>query len=113
VLFKEQPSDPWSDLDFLLIEAMQILEEETCRECGSPIWICRNDMASNVGFKVKTATCFARAELERWSEREDKKKTGKKRYGEYPYAVPYTYDGTELPSRIQFYKDLAEKHAVE
>jgi hypothetical protein len=112
-LFKEQPSHDWSDLDFMLLEAMQILEDETCKECGSPIWICRNESAAHVGFKVKIATCFAKAELDRWNEREEKKKTGKKRHGEYPYVVPYTYDGTELPSRMQFYKDLAEKHKVE
>jgi hypothetical protein len=97
----------------MLLEAMQILEDETCKECGSPIWICRNEAAANVGFKVKVATCFAKAELDRWNEREEKKKTGKKRHGEYPYVIPYTYDGTELPSRMQFYKDLAEKHKVE
>jgi hypothetical protein len=92
---------------------MQILEDETCKECGSPIWVCRNEFASNVGFKVKITTCFARAELDRWNEREEKKKSSKKRHGEYPYVVAYTYDGSELPSRMQFYKDLAQKHKVE
>ena len=92
---------------------MQILEDETCNECGNPIWVCRNESASNVGFKVKTATCFAKAELDRWNEREDKKKSAKKRYGEYPYVVAYTYDGSDVPSRMQFYKDLIEKHKVE
>ncbi len=112
-MFKEQPGDDWTDLDFMLIEAMQILEDETCKECGSPIWICRNESASSVGFKVKVATCFAKAELDRWNELQDKKKSSKKRHGEYPYVVPYTYDGTELPTRMQFYKDLTEKHKVE
>lgn len=92
---------------------MQILNDETCNECGSPIWICRNEEASNVGFKVKVATCFAKAELDRYNERESNKKTSKKRHGEYPYVVPYTYDGSELPSRMQFYKSLVEKHKVE
>jgi hypothetical protein len=97
----------------MLIEAMQILEEETCKECGSPIWVCRNEFASNVGFKVKVATCFAKAELDRWNEREDKKKSSKKRHGEYPYVVPYTYDDTDLPTRRSFYKAMYEKHKVE
>jgi endo-alpha-1,4-polygalactosaminidase (GH114 family) len=97
----------------MLLEAMQILEEETCKECGNPVWVCRNESASNVGFKVKVATCFAKAELDRWNEREEKKKTSKKRHGEYPYVVAYTYDGSDMPTRSQFYKEMAEKYKVE
>jgi len=101
------------ELDFLLVEAMQILEEETCPDCGSPIWICRNDFAGNIGFKVKTTVCYARAELEKWQELEEKKKTSKKKYGQSPYTIPYTYDGSDMPSRMQFYKELNQKHTVE
>lgn len=97
----------------MLVEAMQILEDETCQQCGNPIWICRNESAANVGFKIKMSTCFATAELEKWHEKEDKKKTKKKTYGTYPYAVPYSYDGSDLPSRAQFYKSMAEKDEVE
>jgi hypothetical protein len=111
-LFKEQPSSEWTDLDFMLIEAMQILEDETCGQCGNPIWICRSESASSVGFKIKVATCFAQAELDRWNEKEDKKKN-KKRHGQYPYVTPFTYDNSEMPSRMDFYKELAEKHKVE
>lgn len=92
---------------------MQILEDETCGQCGNPIWVCRNESAGNVGFKVKEATCFATAELERWQEKEEKKKSKKKKHGSYPYTVAYTYDGSDMPSRRQFYEYLAEQHAVE
>lgn len=97
----------------MLVEALQILEDETCSECGNPIWICRNSNASNVGFKVKMATCFAKAELDKWHEAEEKKKSTKKRHGQYPYIVPFTYDDSALPSRMQFYKDWAESNKVE
>jgi hypothetical protein len=97
----------------MLIEAMQILEDETCKECGSPIWICRNEAAANVGFKVKTTKCFAKAELERWQEKEDKKKTKRKAYGERPYIVAYTYDGSEMPTRSDYYQNLAKSDEVE
>lgn len=97
----------------MLVEAMQMLEEETCNECGNPIWICRNETAANVGFKIKIATCFAKAELDRWNEKEEKRKTSQKRHGQYPYIVAYTYDGSEMPSRMQFYREMAEKHKVE
>jgi hypothetical protein len=107
MLFREQPTEPWTDLDFLLVEAMQILEEETCNECGNPIWICRNEAAANVGFKIKTAVCFAKAEMDKWQEKESKKKDNAKNYGKYPYTVAYTYDGGDMPSRMHFYKSLA------
>lgn len=108
MLFHEQPTDPWDEFDFLLVEAMQILEDETCPECGNPIWVCRNEDAANVGFKVKTATCFAKAELDRWTEgnRKRKKELGP---GEMPYTVAYTYDGTDMPTRRSFYEGLSDK----
>lgn len=113
MLFHEQPSDPWTDLDFMLVEAMQILEEETCRECGNPIWICRNENAANIGFKIKMATCYAKAEMDKWHEREDAKKNKPKRHGQYPYVVAYTYDESPMPSRMEFYKSFAENDKVE
>ena len=109
MLFQEQPSDPWVPFDFLLIQAYQILQDETCNECGNPIWICRNDNAHTVGFKVKTSVCYANAELERWREKQEKKSSKKKTYGESPYVVPYTYDDSELPTRMSYYTYLAEK----
>ena len=65
-----------------------------------------------MGFKVSVATCFAKAELDRWNEKEEKKKN-KKRHGQYPYVSAFTYDDSDLPSREDFYKEIAEKHKVE
>jgi hypothetical protein len=108
MLFHEQPSELWTEFDFMLIEALQILEDETCSECGNPIWVCRNDAASNVGFKIKTTRCFAKGELEKWREKQDKKKA-KANHGELPYIVSYTYDDGPLPSRSSYYKALSDK----
>jgi hypothetical protein len=113
MLFHEQPSDPWVPLDFLLVEAMEILEEETCAECGNPIWICRNENASNVGFKIKTAVCYAKYEFDKWQEAQEKKKDSGKKHGQFPYIQAYTYDDSDMPSRMQFYKDMIENHRVE
>jgi hypothetical protein len=113
MLFHEQPTDPWINLDFMLIEAMQILEEETCAECGNPIWICRNDNANNVGFKIKTATCYAKVEFEKWQEKQEGKKDSAKKYGQFPYIEAYTYDDGDMPSRMQFYRDLIQNDVVE
>ncbi len=109
MLFHEQPSDPWTSFDFMLIEAFQILQDETCSDCGNPIWVCRNENAANVGFKIKTSVCYAKAELDKWHEREEKKKSKKKSYGESPYIVAYTYDDGPLPSRASYYSYLSEK----
>lgn len=113
MLFREQPTDKWTDFDFMLVEALQILEDETCNECGQPIWICRNEEASNVSFVVKTSKCFANAELEKWRDKEQNKKNAKKRYGEYPYIVAETYDGSDLPTRASFYRAMMLKDSVE
>jgi hypothetical protein len=108
LLFREQPTDPWNEFDFLLVEAYQMLEDETCTECGNPIWICRNESATNVGFKIKTTKCFAKAELDKWNEKQEKKKA-KLSHGEMPYIVPYTYDEGPMPSRKQYYQSLSDK----
>jgi hypothetical protein len=108
MLFSEQPTDPWNDFDFMLVEAMQILEDETCSECGNPIWICRNEEAANVGFRIKTSRCFAKAELDKWHEAEEKKKK-KAKHGELPYVVAYTYDEGPMPTRMDYYKALSDK----
>jgi hypothetical protein len=105
MLFHEQPTDPWNSFDFLLLEALQILEQETCSECGNPIWVCRNDNAHNVGFKIKVTTCYAKAEMDKWRERQEK--SNKKDVpGELPYIVAYTYDDSPMPSRKSYYEGL-------
>lgn len=108
MLFHEQPNTDWDSFDFLLVEAMQMLEDETCSECGNPIWICRNENADNVGFKIKITKCFAKAELDKWREAEEKKKK-KAKPGEMPYIVAYTYDGGLMPSRMGYYQSLSDK----
>jgi hypothetical protein len=113
MLFHEQPYAEWSKFDFLLLEAYQTLKDETCSDCGSPIWICRNEFADNVGFKVKTIKCFGKAELEKYQEKQQKRKNAKKQYGETEYVVPYTYDGSDLPTRMSYLNALSEQHREE
>lgn len=108
MLFHEQPSSPWIDFDFMLVEALQILEDETCSECGNPIWVCRNDAATNVGFKIKTTKCYAKAELEKWNDKQQKRKA-KQQPGEMPYIVAYTYDDGPMPTRRSYYQGVSDK----
>ena len=76
--------------------------------CGNPVWICRNSNADNVGFKISTTKCFAKAELEKHQERQEKKNSKKKTYGEQDIVVPYTYDGSAFPTRYSYYKGLID-----
>ena len=77
--------------------------------CGSPVWICRNEYAANVGFKIKSAKCFAKTELDKHQDREEKKNKKNKKYGEQEYIVPYTYDGGELPSRMSYLNAMMQE----
>jgi hypothetical protein len=108
MLFHEQPSDPWVEFDFMLLEAYQMLQEETCNECGNPIWICRNEDANWIGFKVKTSKCFAKAEIEKWQEAQEKK-SAKKDHGSMPYVIAFSYDERPMPSRRDFFTGLSDK----
>lgn len=108
MLFHEQPDLPWTKFDFLLLEAYQILQDETCGMCGNPIWICRNEYATSVGFKIKSAKCFAKAELDRHQERESKKKNKPKKHGEQEYVLAYAYEGGDMPTRMSYLNSIAE-----
>lgn len=115
MIFHEQPSADWIPFDFKLLEAYQILQDETCPKCGHPIWLCRSD-SNNIGFKVRTAVCYADRELKMYED--SKKPMGERakskeraQMGEYYYVYPYnppTASGP-LPTRQQFYEEMSAK----
>lgn len=107
MIFYEQPTDPWDRFDFILLEAYQILQDETCANCGQPIWLCRST-DSNVNIKIRKATCYVTAAVEKKREADEKNKARKMKPGEYYYPVIETIDGGELPSRNDYFKSLAE-----
>ena len=85
-----------------------MLQEEICGECGNPVWVCRNEGADWIGFKVKSTTCFAKAEMDKWREAQEKKKN-KPKPGVIYYPSAFSYDDRPMPSRLQFYKSLSDK----
>jgi len=114
MIFHEQPTDPWIPFDFMLLEAYQRLQDETCPKCGHPVWLCRTK-SNNVMFKVQSGICYAEralksAEVQRLDG--DSKKSAlkdKKSWGQFWYsvpAVPPTSEG-DLPTREDYYKELA------
>lgn len=108
MLFYEQPTEPWNQFDFMLLEAYENLKNEICQECGNPIWICRNEEAHNIGFKVRTVTCFAKAEMDKWQKQREKQNKELKP-GELPFVTPYSYDDSPMPTRMQFFRTLSDK----
>ena len=106
VMFTDrQPEDGWSKADKKLAIAWTILEKETCRECGQPLWICRSSN-KNLLFSVRTDLCYAKAELDKWQESTKAKKLKR---GEHPYIVAKMRDETEpMPSRRAYLEELAE-----
>lgn len=102
MIFHEQPTDKWTRYDFLLIEAIQVLQDETCPMCGQPIWLCRSD-DPNVNIKIRKAKCNVTAEVDKKRAKDEK---SKKSLGPgetyYPIIEPIFAD-QELPGRREFY----------
>lgn len=103
-LTDKDPSSGWSREDKKLAIALTILTRESCQKCGQPLWICRSS-ERNLLFKVKKATCYASAELEKGAEKKQNKTL---KPGEYLFTVPYMLDGSALPSRRGYLESLAE-----
>ena len=75
--------------------AMRVLKEETCPECGYPIWLCHSSL-DTVQWEVEWSTCYANAAVE-----EAKKLQENKRHlssGETPHAV-FDHELGDWPTR--------------
>jgi hypothetical protein len=104
ILKDKQPSDGWSSIDKKLVIAFQILEDETCPDCGTPIWIGHSE-DSSVVFDVKSRICYACAEIETQREKESKRKNHKPTKGKKEFVV--LDDETKQPSREAYYSALS------
>lgn len=102
-----------------MLDAYQLLQNETCSHCGHPVWLCRNE---DVQWDVRTDTCFAEKEQQSWEDsKKDKNGKSDLRPGEHAYTVPFVYlknergqfisgepDYDNLPGREDYYKQLSE-----
>lgn len=117
MILMEDPSEPWRLLDYQLIEALQIMEDETCPQCGGPVWHCRSK-DPDIKWPVQRDVCLStRATDERQWRKNNPKKTPSKEdrdeWGSILYAKPemIEYPGEEkreLPTREDYYKSLVE-----
>lgn len=115
MLFYTQPNTAWEPFDFKLIEAYQIMQDETCPSCGQPVWLCRSD-DERIEWKTGSTVCYATKALEesRWNrENSGKKKSQQsprdaKNWGlsEYPVAFSPDNRGGVLPNRRDYFERL-------
>lgn len=113
----EQPTEPWRALDYQLIEAFQILEDEICPQCSQPVWLCRSK-DTELQFKVQRDVCRATARVDEDNWRTNNKGKNPDRderasWGEIKYSRPYMieYPGEpkkDLPTRAEYYESLIE-----
>lgn len=107
VIFREQPTAPWEDFDYLLLEAYQIMQDETCNQCGHPRWLCRDD-SNTFLWSVKEDVCFATQAMKEKQNKQlpDKDREKDKKviaeWGRSTYVIPKPYDESQkLPTRSQ------------
>ena len=118
MVLRQQPNEEWSEADFKLVEAYDIIESEKCPQCGNPIWLCHSENP-NLQFEVKVSTCYASIAVEGWQEARQKANRPVKR-GENPYAIPYVlqfgedgmpikkYDFDSLPTKREYIDSLED-----
>jgi len=104
MIYHEQPTAKWTRYDFLLIEAYQVLQDETCPQCGQPVWLCRSD-SPDINIKVRRSTCNVTAVMEKQRDKDQKNKSRQLKPGEsyYPVIEPI-FEDSELPSRADYYR---------
>lgn len=91
-------------MDYMLQDAYFTMDTEVCTICSNPVWLCHST-DNRIDFKVKTRTCYAKAEIEDFESSAKGKKLGS---GEYLIAVPSGIEDGEgneepLPLRHEAY----------
>ena len=80
---------------------LQLLEDETCPQCGQPIWWCHATL-NTVQFDVETSVCYADAAIEKWKHDVGwGEKNGLNEPGGEPYAVLKMVGGGRRPTRLE------------
>lgn len=90
-------------MDHELALAYQTMQDETCPQCGHPVWVCRS-RSNQIDLKVEWDTCQIMARIER-----DKHK---KKPGEFAYVRPRMLFGKPMVSREDYFDALAEERAI-
>lgn len=103
--------DGWSPTNRILAQALTVVEDETCKNCSTPLWWAYST-DNRVQFSVEKAMCYGCAKLEdeKTGTSKDGKPKEKAKPGELLYVKPYNVlDGQPLPSRYDSYIREAER----
>lgn len=102
-MFNQRPKAKveWSVYDVKLLEAYEMLEEQTCNFCGQPRWICdaRED-ANWFTFRIDVGFCKGKQIQDEWDAKEQKmrnKEQSQLRDGEFRQLVPHVDGGFQYP----------------
>ena len=107
MLFQEQPSKEWRKHDFLLLEALQIMEQERCGQCGLPRWMC-HDETGNVQFSIEEDECVVKRDIDKKNEEAAEKKS--KNHGISLTPSPYFVNGASwVDARDAYYKAVSAR----
>lgn len=96
------PFSNWTPHDYRLVEAVKVLNRDTCNTCGNPVWLCHTTH-SGVEFEIMSSICYAKAELDDYEKKPGNDEAGA---GESRYAKAIgikNEDGSydPLPSRAE------------
>ena len=107
MLFQEQPDKKWRKHDFLLIEALQIMEQERCGQCGLPRWMC-HDETGKVQFRIEEDLCIVKRDIEIKNEQDQE--SGGKNHGISLQPEPfYVNGGDPISTRDAYYETLKKR----
>jgi hypothetical protein len=92
-------------LDELFITAYEFLQNETCPECGEPVWVCHND-SNDIQFKGRETICYkTRARIQYKEERTKVPKKSRDKQAGITYLVRTVFESGKLPRRKRYYKE--------
>lgn len=110
MILHTQPGDPWTDEDFDLLEAYQILEQEKCVQCGLPRYVCHSS-DDRIHFDVHEDTCNAKFEVERHEANLMEDENYERPKGTVMVPRPWMTDRSDFVTlRRPYYEAEAERH---
>lgn len=113
---RRQPYSKWDKFDFLLLEAFDVMESETSKSTGLPVWLTRSGDPM-IDFLVEDGEDFADAAIQKYDKAQKGPKGDKEPPpGSFRYAIPQTLDGSAVPegglARERMLKATGERMAI-
>lgn len=110
MLFQEQPGKKWRKHDFLLIEALEIMESERCGQCGLPRWQC-HDETGDIQFRITEDVCVVKRDID--IKNEESSKAEAKNHGVSLLPEPFYVNGGDPVTLRDAYYEAVKKRQEE